>query len=188
METGTTEERLEKLEHTARRYRLVLTGLGIAILACVVTWVVIGTSGRAQAQKPAETDKVVRAREFILEDEKGETRATLALDAGGPSLSLVGGEGKGGVALAATPLGPTLMLVDGKDKIRVMLSVSEGAPMLWLYDKSGNRRAGLAVFEDQPVLALQDEKGQARVGLVVRADGPGLNLYDEKGNSIWRAP
>lgn len=188
MVTGTTEERLEKLERTTRRYRLVLAGIGIVVLAGAVIWVVIETAGRAQAQKPSEAGKVIRAREFILEDEKGETRATLDMVAGAPSLSLVGGEGKGGVALTATPYGPTLVLVDGKGEMRVMLAVTEGAPMLWLYDKNGKRRAGLTVIEDGQGLVLQDEKGQARAGLFVSANGPGLNLYDEKGNAIWRAP
>jgi hypothetical protein len=165
METESLEDRLRKLEEklarTERRYRFVLAGIGIAVLACAVIWVVIGAAGRTQAQKPGETGKVIRANAFVLVDEQGDTRAVLAA-------------GKDG-------LEPGLCLFDEKGEVRAALSVSDDGPRLVLYDEKGTPRAGLNAFKDGPGLLLHDENGETRAALGTGERGPGLSLYDEKG-------
>lgn len=138
MVAGTTEERLEKLERTTRRYRLVLAGLGIAVLACAVIWVVTGTAGSTQAQRPVEAGKVIRANAFVLEDENGKVRATLTGDEDGP----------------------VLWLQDEKTKVRAMLIMPEGELALCLTNEQGEVRVGLGVSKDRGWLNLYDEKGK----------------------------
>ena len=116
MVTGTTEERLEKLERTTRRYRLALAGPGIAVLAGVVIWVAIRCVSPAQAQNPVGAGKVIRARQFILEDENGETRAALYVDKDGPTLGLTDEKGQARAMLYVGKVGPVLGLLDEKGK------------------------------------------------------------------------
>jgi len=72
------EVRLERLERALltekRRNRWLLAAGGLAAVGCILAWVVGNTATTAQAQG----SKVVRANEFILEDQNGKTRAMLA--------------------------------------------------------------------------------------------------------------
>jgi len=163
MATESLEDRVKKLE---RRYRLVLAGIGLAVLACAVVWVVAGATSRAQAQNPAEAGKVIRVRKLILEDEKSKPR----------------------VWLGVTQDGPVLDLDDEKGKTRVLLAVRQDMPGLGLYDEKGKDRVLLGVSQAGPGLDLYDEKGKTCVLLAVSQDGPGLFLNDEKGKTIWSAP
>lgn len=90
MEAERLEDRLCKLEgklaRAERRYRLALAGVGTVVLACAVIWVVIGTAGRARAQKPSESGKVIRANRFVLEDDDGKTCAMMIADYRGAGL------------------------------------------------------------------------------------------------------
>ena len=111
MATGTTEERLEKLERTTRRYRLVLAGLGTVVLACVI-WVGLGTAR-----------KDIRAREFIVEDKKGDVRIGLGVAETGPRLIMFDEKGQARIGLVVTEAGPVLELVDEKGKLRAQAGV-----------------------------------------------------------------
>lgn len=170
METESLEDRLRTLEaklaRAERRFRLVLASLGIAILACAVSWTVIGITGRAQAQKPGETGKVIRASKFILEDENGRTRATLGVTEDGPSLGLYDETGKNRAALRVVSNGTALCVIGENGKTGATLFVGEQGPGLGLYDEDGKTRAALTVLKD----------------------GPGLVLADEMGKTVWRAP
>ena len=125
MATETVEERLAKLERTARRYRLVLASLGVAVLACAVIWVVRGTAGRARVQKSAEAGTATRAKGLILEDENGTPRATLTADEDGP----------------------VLWLQDKEARVRAMLIMPEGELALCLTNEQGETRVGLGVSQ-----------------------------------------
>lgn len=50
--------------------------------------------------------KVIRANRFVLEDENGETRATLSMGRHGPELSLWDENGKGHAELTVRNDGP----------------------------------------------------------------------------------
>jgi hypothetical protein len=180
----TTDERLEKLERklarAKRRNRWVLAAVGLGALA----WTVMGAApaggpspqavpvGKASptADKTADPQpgavvlKVIRANEFIVEDENGKTCATL-------------GASKGG-----------LLVRDENGKVRAALGVGKEGPGLFLYDANGKLRATLAASKDESGLLLRDEKGKVRVELWMGKEGPALVLNNATGKNIWRAP
>ena len=185
METESMEERLgkleEKLARAERRYRLVLAGTGIVVLACAAIWVVLGAAGRAQAQNPGEAGKVIRASKFILEDEKGELRAVLGMTDDGPRLGLYDEAGESGVEMAVLKDGPKLALHDEKGQTRVELSIDDMAESaLRMYDENGKARIWLVDFRDGPGLALCDENGP-RAALALFKDQPQMSLYGKSG-------
>jgi hypothetical protein len=112
--------------------------------------------------------KVIRANQFVLEDDNGKTRAVLDV-------------GKDGV--------PGLYLYDDKGTPRAMLGVSNHGSVLALCDKYGKTLVSLAVSNDGPSLRLSDDNGKPRVRLDVGNDGePGLALLYENGVKIWSKP
>jgi hypothetical protein len=78
--------------------------LGMFALA----WATIGTAGKAQAQVMGPAKKVIRANEFVLEDENGKARAGLAAFKDGPGLGLSDAKGTPRAGLAAFKDGPVL--------------------------------------------------------------------------------
>src|SRR5512139_446038 len=115
------EERLERLERALltekRRNRWLLAVGGLAAAGCVLAWVVGNTTTTAQAQG----SKVIRANEFILEDQNGKTRAMFALTKDGPWLALLDENEKHRVGLTVSKTGPGLALLDENGKFRVTL-------------------------------------------------------------------
>lgn len=115
----TTGERLEKLEQelarVKRRNRLLLAVGAVAVGVCVLAWSISGTASKAQAQGAARARKVIRANEFVLEDDKGKTRAMLSVNENGPVLGMF----------------------DEKGKIRAALVVKENEPMMKMVDPNG---------------------------------------------------
>ncbi len=79
----------------------------------------------AQAQ---EIGKVIRANQFIVEDDNGKTRAELVINKDGPSLSLF----------------------DKNGNPRALLSALKDGPRLELFDENGKPRAGLAACGGEP--------------------------------------
>jgi hypothetical protein len=114
-----------------------------------------------------ETEKVVRAREFILEDENGKVRGIL---------SAAGGD-------------PGLRLYDEKGMLRATLDATEYGPGgLFLRDAKGKLRAAVCVPElIGPGVDLHDAKGKLRAALGMTEDVPGVWLLDRNGNVIWSA-
>jgi len=204
----TTEPRIEKLENelicAERRNGRLLAGVFLLVAFLALMWSGADKLSPAYAQNTAP--KVIRANEFILEDENGKTRAVLGMSNGAPVLSLVDENGELLAMLAVSKDGPMLSLCDENGKIRAGLSVSKDGPALGLYDKNGktraklvesvlglideneNPRAMLRVSNGGSGLGLYDEKGKTRAGLTVLKDGPQLFLSDENGNMIWQAP
>ena len=153
------EERLEKLERELRAERRcnrwLLGAVGLAAVGVVLAWSLANITTTAQAQGP----KVIRANEFILEDQNGQTR----------------------VGLTVTPDGPVLLLLDEKGKISIGLSVDKDGPSLILGDETGTPRTVLAVDKSGSGLSLRDESGTARAILAVDKSQPSLILGDETG-------
>jgi hypothetical protein len=173
------EERLAKLERTARHSRLVLVGMGIVVLASAAVWVLAGATSRAQAQNPDEAGKVVRAEEFRLVGKDGKTCAMLKLLAGEPCLALYDQTGKRRVALGLLKSGePELELCDLTGKSRAVMGMDEsGQPWLELRDQTGEARAVLGASET----TTQD-------GGKVSYPESSLILFSPAGSVVWQAP
>jgi len=158
---ATVEERLEKLERELRAERRCARWL-LAAVGLALAWTLANTTPTAQAQGA----KVIRANEFILEDQHGKAR----------------------VGLTVTPDGPVLFLLDEKGKLGIGLTVDRDGPSLILDDETGTFRAILDATKAGPGLALSDESSKVRAWLAVGTSGPGRFLLDENGRTIWSQP
>jgi hypothetical protein len=150
-------ERVARLERKNRRLTLalVLMGLTAALLATVALALT------------CLVPQVARARNFLLLDDHGKTRAMLGMDKDGPRL----------------------VLCDENGKERALLGAfKDGSPHLDLWDESGRNRAGLTVSKDGPVLNLADGNGKPRVILTVFKDSPALGLVDANGRVLGKLP
>ncbi len=123
-------------------------------------------TGRTEVVNSEPT--VIRANQFVLEDENGKTRAVLDVS-------------KDGV--------PGLYLYDDHATPRAMLGVTHHGPMVALCDPTGKTLVSLAVSTDGASLRLSDGKGNPRLRVDVGKDGvPGLTLFYENGVKIWSKP
>jgi hypothetical protein len=136
----TIEEHLEDLERelgrVKRRNRWLLGAIFLVAGVLIAPRVFETTAIRAQAQG-AETAKQVRARSFILEDEKGKLRAVLAVTKDGPGLSLSDENGIYRAVLTLLKSGPSLSLSDENGKRRAEMTVLKEGPSLVLLNKNG---------------------------------------------------
>ena len=82
----------------------------------------------------ADAPKVIRSNEFILEDDKGNVRAVLAVTKYGPQLCLYDENGKTLFELTGAVLG----MMDENGKTRVELAVLQDGAGMALYDEDGN--------------------------------------------------
>ena len=82
------EDRLERLERQLReerhRTRSLLVAVAPAALAVVLAWSLANTPATAQTQGP----KVIRANQFVLDDEKGRPRVWLFVDKNRPRMTM----------------------------------------------------------------------------------------------------
>lgn len=186
----TIEERLEKLERelarTKRHARWLLGGLGLCLGIGIVLWAYGQTSPISQVA--GTRSREVRARQFILEDENGHTRAVLAVSKDGTALELLDENDTPRAQLMVIKEGPTLTLRDEKGRPRIQLACAVGRPGLSLFSEEGIPYAQLALSRNGwPGLTLYDEYNTPRAILGVSKEGPALALFDEKGNLIWSA-
>ena len=122
----------------------------------------------AQTQGANVEPKVIRANQFILEDNNGKARAVLDV-------------GKDGA--------PGFYLYDENATPRAMLGVTNYGAMLALCDKNGKTVASLAVSNDGTSLRLADDNGKPRVRVEVGKDGvPGMTLFYANGVKLWSKP
>jgi len=161
----TTDERLQKVEGQLARVRWFNRCLIACIVLSLGVWFILKAFAPETAWAQSGT-KEIRANKFVLEDEKGKVRATLAM----------------------TGTGPILWLSDENGKQRATLGAFEVGPVLFLNDETGTTRVSLAAFKEGPALALGSKNGGAAATLNVRENRPSLALYDVNGESIWSAP
>lgn len=176
----TTEERLDKLEQELaranRRNRWLMTVVGLAIvgLALAGTWT--PTTGVVQAEAAGTTPKVIRANEFIVEDENGRTRAKLGMtDA--PRLALFDENGKERATLRLERNVPSVLLFDENSKNRVQLCTDEDGAGVFLRDENGETRAAMGAH----VTTMPD-------GTKTRHPESSLWLFGPDGKWRWSAP
>lgn len=173
----TTEQRIEKLENelisTKRQNKTLFTGVCLLVAFLTLTWTGLSRLTPAYAQNTPL--KEVRAKEFILEDENGNIRASLVVSKGVPSLSLMNENGEPLAMLAVSKKGPVLTLCDINGKIRFMQSVSKDGSAMKFYDENGKTRAGMI----ESGLFLLDENENRRAMLNFRNGGSSLGLYGD---------
>ena len=92
------EERLERLERELRvekrRTRSLLVAVALAAVGVVFAWSLANTTATAQAQGATTGPKVIRANQFVLDDEKGRPRVWLFVDKNGPRMTMLDESGK----------------------------------------------------------------------------------------------
>ena len=162
----TTEERLEKFERelsaAKRRNRLLLAAVALTIGGLFLAWSLTRAAPTAWAQEAGAVGKVIRANEFILEDENGKARARLTMTKDGPVVGLSDEKGNPRAIMSELKDGPALTLWDENHKVSAMLTAFKYGSRLILSDEKGEIRAGLAVTKDGPELQLIDEEGKPR--------------------------
>jgi hypothetical protein len=148
-------EALERINREIRRKYRRWKRLGLGLLGCAVT---AGLAGAA-AQKAT----TIEAREFVLRDDSGVMRASLAIRPDGT---------------------PGFGLFDKSGQVRLSFDMNaEGQAGLNLHDDMGTLRAAVALRPDgTPGIGLFGAKGQVRASLDVGRDGTsGVNVYDDAG-------
>jgi len=130
-----------------------------------------------------QSDRVVRASAFILEDEQGEKRAVLRLATKHtPELVLYDENGNSRISFLMIADETWLKLEDGKGKRSITLSAGRHETALQIFDEKDKVRADIGVGENNwPMLRLFDGNGKVRLVLIVGDEGPGLVLTDENG-------
>lgn len=174
-------------------------GLMIGAVLLVGEYVWRPTAVAAQAPKMAG---VVRAGMFMLVNEAGRVRATVATSNGNPFLTLSDAGGKERAKLSLLSDGtPSLELYDAAGNLQVELSASsEGNPGLILWDARENMRVRLGLDGGSPSLTLFDaaRKGRATLGTTTlglaktgaerKRSESSLVFFDQNEKSIWEAP
>ena len=141
--------RLARLELESRRWRaaalLLLTLVGLSLFL-----------GQAKQQLGE-----VKGTKFVLVDEQGAPRATLAIENGGPALVLTDSRGKGALRLQVpkVPDKGAIYLTDAAESTDAELALTQTGPVLHFNDRSGNR-VRLATNElNAPLAAVYDAEG-----------------------------
>jgi hypothetical protein len=154
----TIDERIEKIEGQLIRERCFNRCMIACIILLLGIWFI---------SKNLSGLKEIRASRFILEDEKGYTRAALEMHVmGGPVLQLKSRNGRSYATFGLFNHGPMLTMSDWKQTASVILSMSDRTSSLQLIDENHKLRAMLSVNKK----------------------GPKLEMNDENGNEIWSAP
>ena len=143
-------DRLTLLERESRRWRTAAVLLGIALGLCLLL---------GQAKPEA---KEVKAAKFVLVDEQGAPRGTLAMENGGPAFVLTDSRGKGVIRLQVpkVPAKAALYLSDPTESTDAELAMTQTGPVLHFNDRVGNR-IRLATNElNAPLAAVYDAEGK----------------------------
>ncbi len=168
-----TDERMEKMEGQLARVRWVNRCLIGCIVLGLGVWFISKTFTRETAWTQSGA-KEIRANLFIVEDENGKPRITLAVGKDEPMVSLWDENGKRRAALVVDKEGPMLALLDENGKVRVELGISRGKLGFRYYDERARIRIMLGEDKLGFGLAVYDENGRL------------LPLTPETGWEAWR--
>ena len=117
---------------------------------------------RPVVQERVAVQEEVRAKKFVLVNEKGTTVGVFGVFNGQLSLILNDQDKKVRAMLVVDGNGqPAFVLIDGNGKIRTQLDVEGNKPRIMLLDENGKTRAQLDVERNKPRLVLLDENGKA---------------------------
>ncbi len=170
-----------------QRRSLTCAGRGV-LFALLTIGAVCGPAVALANLNAARRDReTLRAEQFVLEDDEGRVRASLALDRDGMVVLKVyppgaaHGAPHGGSRAAALAL-----TSDGSDR---MVYIRLGAnPTVALKGESGKPAASVGLQAHGPLVTLFDGAGQVRAWLGLVGDRCELVIFDENGKLIWEAP
>jgi hypothetical protein len=145
-------ERLERLEKQNRRLKSA-AALFMIFTCSLVLMSAAGHKGRT-----------VEARQVVLKDDEGNTRAILGMRSAGPGLTLYDANG---------------------DKVQALLAVLQTGPVLGLYDADGTTRVLLGVTPKGVTLTFNDTEGKLRGGIGFSGDAQNVTFFDRDGNPVY---
>jgi len=125
----------------------------------------------------------VVTEKLALVDSDGQTRATLRMSEGVPSLILYDENGNVRAILRVSAEGPALHLLASETRAGLELTVSEAGPDVSLFDASGKQRLSLNVFPfldelGTPRLVMRNTNGTASIVLTAVVGRGSINLSD----------
>ena len=144
-------ERLERLEKQNRR------------LKSAATVFMIFTSSLVLMSAAGHKGRTVEAKQMVLKDDAGTTRAVLGMRSAGPGLALYDANG---------------------DKVQALLTVLQTGPVLGLYDADGTTRVLLGVTPKGVTLTFNDADGKLRGGVGFSGDAQNVTFFDRDGNPV----
>jgi hypothetical protein len=144
-------ERLERLEKQNRR------------LKSAAAVFMIFTSSLVLMSAAGHKGRTVEAKQMVLKDDAGTTRAVLGMRSAGPGLALYDANG---------------------DKVQALLTVLQTGPVLGLYDADGTTRVLLGVTPKGVTLTFNDADGKLRGGVGFSGDAQNVTFFDRDGNPV----
>jgi hypothetical protein len=145
-------ERLDRLEKQNRRLKSA-AALFVILTSCLILMSAAGHKGRT-----------IEARQIVLKDDEGNTRAVLGMRSAGPGLTLYD---------------------SGGDKAQALLAVLQTGPVLGLYDADGNTRVLLGVTPKGATLTFNDAEGKLRAEMGFSGDAPHVTLFPREGSPVY---
>ena len=204
----TNEQRFERLERelelARRRSRHWILGLGLGAGLLVLPTISAGLTGAAPGRATAmqNGDKIVRANEFVLEDDQGRVRARLTVSGPTAELILFDENGLLGAALEADQGNSALFLTHPHKAGAIRMQVVGDRASMTLSGGGAEQpsaRADLTVASKSAALSLHDDSGRVRaiLGRVETTTAEGqpvsypessLLLLGPDGKVTWKAP
>jgi hypothetical protein len=210
------EQRLARVERSARRDRVVALGVLALFLASaqapatsgpgapVTVRDASGASATLTAAGLVVRDAAGHERAFAgvdkdqrpsfdLSDEKGTLRQTMFLADGVPQLRQfdIKGNERTALYLGDTTGDGELDILDEHEAIRLALfrGAQNGNPELALYGSDQKPRAFLATDDQSPYLVMHDDSGATRVYVGGYSNGSiGIDVRNSANTTVWSAP
>lgn len=152
-EAGLIDERLDRLEKQNGRLKQAIV-LCMIVAGCLVFLGARFGKGRT-----------VTARQIVLKDDTGTTRAILGMRSAGPGLTLYNQDGD----------------------LKALLTVVEAGPVLSLYDANGITRVLLGVTSKGATLAFNDSHGKLRAEMGFSSNSPHMTFFGTNGKPVYLA-
>ena len=165
------ERRLARLERHNHLLRALLLGLGFLFFLLVLP----GSSATAQADKPT----TLKARSFVVTDDRGEKRAALGMAKDGVGLVFYDAKGATEAVLGTTEEGTNLSFFERGTR-RMLLQLKDGTPLVRLFDERGKGGAALQVSKGRPALVMLGDGDDSQATLALFESGPRLQFRHQK--------
>lgn len=199
-ETIDFQARIKRLEDQLKAFRFVFVFVCLALGSQI--WLLT-------RPKAIQTAAIVKARQFEVVDEAGQTVAELSRKDGGAHLLLYDGSHKPVGEFSVVGSDPMIVFYDGDQKQRAILGMLAGAPTLAMHDAKGDVRALLMAQDSDSIFWVKDQNGFATIlgnainetrkiekvdgkdvphDTVETTSGASIRIQDAKRKVLWKAP